>query len=132
MIGDEEAWRAEFESMGETEVRAQLAGWRGTRHATAYRWLAEKDEEAHRLSESSKFEQIEIARLAKDAALASNILAREENSLAREANSIARAAAAAADRSAREAEKSNTIATVALIAAVIAIAISIIGIFIRH
>jgi len=121
---NETSWRSQFESMGASQVRAVFREWSGPLRFAAQRWLAEDDQNKAREAEEFKAEQIEIARLAKDAAC-------EANKLASEANAIARDAAASAALSARAARTNNMIATVALIAAVIAMAISIIGIFVK-
>ena len=111
MNNDLAAWRARFEQIGVNQVRSQLPLWSGKIHLAAIEWLAEKDQESLRLSESSQAEQTEIARSAKDAAWA---------------------AARAAERAATAAEKANTRATIALIIAVASIIASIIGVIVVH
>lgn len=104
---------AHLKKMGEKQVRLLLSN--GSMplpfHPVALKWLADTDQELERLRETSKAEQIEIARSAKDAAWT---------------------AARAAERAATAAEKANIRATIALVIAAISIAATIIGIWLVH
>ena len=118
----DEPVRTRLESLGVAQVRLMLSngGWPAALHIQAIEWLAEKDKEERLHQESSKAEEIDIARSARDAAWAAN-------DLAKAANSIALAASASAERSAVAAIKNNRIAKAAFAAAIIAIIISIVG-----
>lgn len=124
--------REQFEQLGVNQVRALTSEWSGDLRLKAMNWLSEKDQELARVTETARVEQLEIDRLAKEAAFEANRLASEANSIARDAAASASAAAAAAAANTCAAHTNNMIATLALIAAIIAIAISVLGIFIKH
>jgi hypothetical protein len=129
-------WRSQFDKLGVEVVRLQLANGRYQGNPDllnqAVAWLAQREKENQSRAESSRAEEIALARSARDAALEANTFAASANEIAREANEIARDASASAARSADAARTNNIIATLALIAAAIAIAISIIGVFIKR
>jgi CHASE3 domain sensor protein len=104
----------QFEEMGETRVREQIALKRfdERRERFARHWLAERERQAVRSNAST---DSELARMAADAARDAAEAARDQAEAARDANRIA--------------ERANIIATLALIAALIAIAISVVAIF---
>lgn len=109
----ENAWFAELDKMGRERVRASLD--HGTispaYESISWDWLSRKEVEGERRREASNVEQIEIARLASEAA---------------------DRAATAAERQAIAAERANTRATIALTIAIISIIVSAIGIWIPY
>ena len=108
---DNEQLIANFERIGEAAVRLHVnnGGYNSHVQTIAIEWL--EMQKSERLKHSSKAEQIEIARSAKDAAWA---------------------AAKAAERAATAAEKANRRATIALIIAVISIAVAAISSWVSH
>ncbi len=99
MINDE--LRAQFERIGEEQVRLNLNNHRYNERATAIaiEWLAPREEESRRRISALQAEQVEIARSAKDAAWVS----------------------------AQAAKGANLRSTVAIIVALIALGVSVFG-----
>jgi hypothetical protein len=114
----------QFEAMGPQTVRARLGDFQHIVLMAAQEWLSQTDREERERGEASRAAEMEVARAAKDAALAAN-------ELAREANIIARAASDSAALSATAARTNNMIAIAALVAAIIAIAVSVAGILVK-
>lgn len=112
---------ARLEELGPNQVRTLMAsgglpsGWN---FGWVTEWLASKDKEERRLSESSQAEQIETARSASKAA--------------ERAAAAAERASAAAERQATAAERANARATIALAIAIISIIATVIGIVMTH
>lgn len=105
------AMLAEFEQIGEDEVRLRLTAkhWREEKEAFAIEWLRKKDQ---RRTDSQQAEQAAAAARAADAA----IRAAEQ----------AERAADAAERQATSAERATRIAMAALIAAIVSIILTLI------
>jgi hypothetical protein len=122
MIPERDAQWAEFDSLGEVEIRKRLGAqqYGEQRMKLAREWLA------HHASLRSSDEN--AASLAE--ARAANELAKEANTLALQANSVAEISAASAALSVAKAKTSNIIAIVAAAAAIAAVVISMINI--RH
>lgn len=106
---DDERYLAEFEVLGEDEVRARYEKGRMNEFKSklALHWLGERDRRRHDAS------QAENAALARSAAIA----ARDQADAALEANRIA--------------EHANTIAARAMKLAIVAIIVSIITLFVK-
>lgn len=94
---------AEFDAMGEDQVRLLIPDLSDPRRTWAKEWLARVDQESRLRNEASQSESLAIAKSAKDAAW----------------------------EAARAASNANTIAAIALAAAVIAIAVSIFSAFVK-
>jgi hypothetical protein len=112
---------ARLEEFGPNQIRTLMASGNlpgGWNVGFITEWLAAKDQEERRLSDSSQAEQIEIARAASRAA--------------ERAATAAERASAAAERQAVAAERANKRATTALVIASISIIATIIGMVVVH
>ena len=94
---------AEFDALGEDQVRLKFPAYRGFMRDVAIEWLAKVDQADRLRSETSNAETIKLVRRQTEAAEDAN----------------------------RKADTANTIAIAAMVAAIIAIAVSIISLFLK-
>lgn len=115
-MGEEERnWRAEFERMGETEVRRRLRNDAVDQFAEpvrgyASRWRDYVQGSAEARQHALTVQQTEIQRKAAEASEGAVLEARTANALAREATDAARDAAASAREANKLARESNDVA----------------------
>jgi hypothetical protein len=120
MVSENDQIIARLEQLGPNQVRTLMqsgglpTGW----NVRIVEWLAVKDREERRLSDSSQAEQVAIARAA--------------SSAAERAAAAAERASVAAERQAVAAERANARATIALAIAIISIIATVIGMIVVH